>query len=61
MDPMARSTAYQKMVSLCSNIRNEVRTDIKINNQNILPRYPTFPPPSLECDFLCHSAIKLEG
>ncbi|KAJ8544055.1 hypothetical protein K7X08_025673 [Anisodus acutangulus] len=43
MDPMARSTAYQKMVSLCLNFRNEVRTDIEINNQNILPSFLDLP------------------
>ncbi|XP_055829046.1 uncharacterized protein LOC129897964 isoform X1 [Solanum dulcamara] len=43
MDPMARSTAYHKMVSLCSNIRNEVCTDMEINNQNILPSFLDLP------------------
>ncbi|KAK4367008.1 hypothetical protein RND71_014888 [Anisodus tanguticus] len=43
MDPMARSTAYQKMVSLCLNIRNEVHTDMEINNQNILPSFLDLP------------------
>ncbi|KAM3360547.1 putative protein isoform X1 [Capsicum galapagoense] len=43
MDPMACYTAYQKMVSLCSNIRNEVRSDIEINNQNILPSFLDLP------------------
>ncbi|KAK4356224.1 hypothetical protein RND71_025195 [Anisodus tanguticus] len=43
MDPMARSTAYQKMVSLCLNFRNEVRTDIEINNQYILPSFLDLP------------------
>ena len=39
MDSMTMSTAYQKMKSLCNNIRNEVLTDIEIHNQHILPRY----------------------
>ncbi|CAN4114847.1 unnamed protein product [Withania somnifera] len=43
MDPMAHSAAYQKMISLCSNIRNEVRTDIGIINQNILPSFLDLP------------------
>ncbi|KAJ4845923.1 hypothetical protein Tsubulata_008403 [Turnera subulata] len=37
MDSMAMSTAYQKMTSLCMNIKNEVQTDIEIHNQDILP------------------------
>ncbi|XP_009601182.1 uncharacterized protein [Nicotiana tomentosiformis] len=43
MDPVARSTAYQKMVLLCLNIRNEVRTDMEIHNQNILPSFLDLP------------------
>lgn len=39
MDAVTVSTAYQKMKSLCMNIRNEIFTDIEIHNQNILPRY----------------------
>lgn len=38
-DPLTITTAYQKMKSLCLNIRNEIRTDIEIHNQHILPRY----------------------
>lgn len=39
MDNVTMSTAYQKMISLCMNIRNEIFTDIEIHNQHILPRY----------------------
>lgn len=39
MDSVTMSTAYQKMISLCMNIRNEIFTDIEIHNQDILPRY----------------------
>lgn len=38
VDPLAFSTAYQKMKALCLNIRNEIFTDIEIQNQHILPR-----------------------
>lgn len=31
--------SYQKLKSLVSSIRNEIITDISIQNQNILPRY----------------------
>ncbi|BBM98900.1 hypothetical protein MPTK1_1g17040 [Marchantia polymorpha subsp. ruderalis] len=37
MDPMTLSAAYQKMKTLCVNISNEVRTDIDIHNQHVLP------------------------
>ncbi|XP_075084344.1 uncharacterized protein LOC142167880 isoform X2 [Nicotiana tabacum] len=43
MGPVARSTAYQKMVLLYLNIRNEVRTDMEIHNQNILPTFLDLP------------------
>ncbi|KAJ8551142.1 hypothetical protein K7X08_000512 [Anisodus acutangulus] len=39
MDAVSVSTAYQKMKSLCMNIRNEIFTDIEIHNQNILPSF----------------------
>lgn len=42
MDAVTVSTAYQRMKSLCTNIRNEIFTDIEIHNQNILPRYTLF-------------------
>ncbi|KAK3025513.1 hypothetical protein RJ639_042048 [Escallonia herrerae] len=37
MDSIAVSTAYLKMKSLCVNLSNEIQSDIKIHNQNILP------------------------
>ncbi|KAG6543633.1 hypothetical protein Mapa_014996 [Marchantia paleacea] len=37
MDPMTLASAYQKMKTLCVNISNEVRTDIDIHNQHVLP------------------------
>lgn len=39
MDDITLSTAYQKIKSLCLNIRNEIFTDIEIHNQHVLPRY----------------------
>lgn len=39
MDMVTFTTAYQKMKSLCHNIRNEIFTDIEIHNHHILPRY----------------------
>jgi hypothetical protein len=38
MDPLSMSGAYQKMRSLCLNVRSEVRADIKIHNTHVLPR-----------------------
>ncbi|KAJ9567728.1 hypothetical protein OSB04_003694 [Centaurea solstitialis] len=43
MDVVAVSTAYQKMKSLCVNIRNEIFTDIEIHNCNILPSFIDLP------------------
>nr|KAJ0186748.1 hypothetical protein LSAT_V11C900486900 [Lactuca sativa] len=43
MDPVAVSTAYQKMKSLCLNIRNEIFTDIEIHNSNVLPSFIDLP------------------
>ncbi|TMW99778.1 hypothetical protein EJD97_001966 [Solanum chilense] len=43
MDAVTVSTAYQKMKSLCMNIRNEIFTDIEIHNQNILPSFIDLP------------------
>ena len=37
-DPMTISAAYLKMKTLCINISCEIQADIKIHNQNILPR-----------------------
>nr|GEY35268.1 uncharacterized protein [Tanacetum cinerariifolium] len=43
MDPVAVSTAYRKMKSLCLNIRNEIFTDIEIHNCDILPSFIDLP------------------
>ncbi|TXG52695.1 hypothetical protein EZV62_021864 [Acer yangbiense] len=43
MDTVAMSTAYQKMTSLCMNIKNEIFTDIEIHNQHILPSFLDLP------------------
>ncbi|KNA08755.1 hypothetical protein SOVF_159690 [Spinacia oleracea] len=43
MDNVASTSAYQKMKSLCLIVKNEVRTDIEINNQNILPSFLDLP------------------
>ncbi|XP_057442468.1 uncharacterized protein LOC130734157 [Lotus japonicus] len=43
MDSMTMSTAYQKMKTLCLNLRNEIHTDIQIHNQNILPSFVDLP------------------
>ncbi|KAF8411383.1 hypothetical protein HHK36_003932 [Tetracentron sinense] len=43
MDAMTISTSYQKMKSLCLNIRNEVFTDIEIHNQHVLPSFVDLP------------------
>lgn len=42
MDVVTLSTAYQKMKTLCFNIRNEIFTDIEIHNQHVLPRLVHF-------------------
>lgn len=43
MDTLTMSTAYQKMKSLCVNIRNEIWTDIEIHNQHVLPSFIDLP------------------
>ncbi|GFP83698.1 hypothetical protein PHJA_000513300 [Phtheirospermum japonicum] len=43
LDPVALSTAYKKMKSLCLNIRNEILTDIEIHKQNLLPSFIDLP------------------
>lgn len=43
LDPVAMSTAYQKMTSLCVNFKNEIFTDIEIHNQHILPSFIDLP------------------
>ncbi|KAL1817630.1 hypothetical protein ACET3Z_020204 [Daucus carota] len=42
-DVVSITTAYQKMKSLCMNIRNEIFTDIEIHNQHILPSFIDLP------------------
>ncbi|MCL7038782.1 hypothetical protein MKW94_003593, partial [Papaver nudicaule] len=37
MDVVTLSSAYQKIISLCLNIRKEICTDIQIHNQHLLP------------------------
>ncbi|XP_059637232.1 uncharacterized protein LOC132279312 [Cornus florida] len=43
MDAVTVSTAYKKMKSLCLKIRNEIFTDIEINNQHTLPSFIDLP------------------
>ncbi|KAL1568093.1 hypothetical protein AAHA92_03497 [Salvia divinorum] len=43
MDPLALSTAYRKMKSLCWNVRNEILTDIQIHKQDLLPSFVDLP------------------
>ncbi|EEF48602.1 conserved hypothetical protein [Ricinus communis] len=43
MDSVAISTAYQKMTSLCLNLKNEICTDIEIHNRHILPSFIDLP------------------
>ncbi|KAK6154180.1 hypothetical protein DH2020_013819 [Rehmannia glutinosa] len=43
MDPVALSTAYKKMKSLCLNIQNEILTDIEIHKQDLLPSFLDLP------------------
>ncbi|CBI18702.3 unnamed protein product, partial [Vitis vinifera] len=43
MDSVTLCTAYQKMKSLCLNIRNEIFADIEIHNQHVLPSFIDLP------------------
>ncbi|CAA0812514.1 Unknown protein [Striga hermonthica] len=43
LDPVALSTAYKKMKTLCLNIRNEILTDIEIHKQDLLPSFMDLP------------------
>ncbi|KAL4569282.1 hypothetical protein LXL04_024918 [Taraxacum kok-saghyz] len=43
VDKIAYSTAYEKMKSLCLNFGNEIASDIKINNQHVLPSFVDLP------------------
>ncbi|KAL1569676.1 hypothetical protein AAHA92_01126 [Salvia divinorum] len=43
LDPVAVSTAYKKMKTLCLNIRNEILTDIEIHKHDLLPSFIDLP------------------
>ncbi|KAH6784477.1 pesticidal crystal cry8Ba protein [Perilla frutescens var. hirtella] len=43
LDPVAVSTAYKKMKTLCLNIRLEILTDIEIHKQDLLPSFIDLP------------------
>ncbi|XP_028098163.1 uncharacterized protein LOC114297880 isoform X2 [Camellia sinensis] len=43
MDSVTLCTSYQKMKSLCLNIKNEIFTDIEIQNQQVLPSFIELP------------------
>ena len=57
VDTVTMSTSYQKMKSVCHDIREEISSDIEIHNQHILPRYHfLFYNPNLRgIDFICIS------
>ncbi|KAJ0984715.1 hypothetical protein J5N97_003071 [Dioscorea zingiberensis] len=42
-DVVTLSAAYQKMKTLCFNMRNEILTDIEIHNQHLLPSFIDLP------------------
>lgn len=42
-DSMTLTSMYQKMKSLCLIVKNEIYTDIEINNQNVLPSFLDLP------------------
>ncbi|XP_044475499.1 uncharacterized protein LOC123203264 isoform X2 [Mangifera indica] len=42
-DTIAMATAYQKMTSVCVNIKNEIFTDIEIHHKHILPSFIDLP------------------
>ncbi|KAJ0239708.1 Pesticidal crystal cry8Ba protein [Hirschfeldia incana] len=42
-DPSAMSAAYQKMTMVCKNVKNEIFTDMEIQNQDILPSFLDLP------------------
>ncbi|KAH7293968.1 hypothetical protein KP509_28G050300 [Ceratopteris richardii] len=37
IDSLTTASAYQKMINLCNNLSDEIKTDIKIHNEHILP------------------------
>ncbi|XP_074308502.1 uncharacterized protein LOC141643306 isoform X1 [Silene latifolia] len=43
IDVVTSTTAYEKMKSSCLSVKNEIYTDIVINNQNVLPSFLDFP------------------
>uniref|UniRef100_A0A7N0UW01 Uncharacterized protein n=1 Tax=Kalanchoe fedtschenkoi TaxID=63787 RepID=A0A7N0UW01_KALFE len=43
IDSARTHAAYQKMETLCLNIRHEIFTDVEIQNQHILPRFVDLP------------------
>ncbi|KAH7655486.1 hypothetical protein IHE45_18G013900 [Dioscorea alata] len=43
MDDFTLSTAYQKMKTLCFNMKNEILTDIEIYDQHVLPSFIDLP------------------
>ncbi|KAA0038672.1 uncharacterized protein E5676_scaffold455G005750 [Cucumis melo var. makuwa] len=43
VDTVTMSTAYQKMKSVCLDIRKEISSDIEIHNQHILPSFVDLP------------------
>ncbi|KAI4389465.1 hypothetical protein MLD38_001690 [Melastoma candidum] len=43
MDTASINAAYQKMTSLCMNIKKEIYADIEIHNQHILPSFVDLP------------------
>uniref|UniRef100_A0A7C9EE15 Uncharacterized protein n=1 Tax=Opuntia streptacantha TaxID=393608 RepID=A0A7C9EE15_OPUST len=43
VDNATYTTAYQKMKSLCLILKNEIYTDIEINNHNVLPSFLDLP------------------
>ncbi|XP_010448543.1 PREDICTED: uncharacterized protein LOC104730991 isoform X2 [Camelina sativa] len=42
-DTSAMSSAYQKMTMVCKNVKNEIYTDIEIQNEDILPSFLDLP------------------
>ncbi|KAK9713111.1 hypothetical protein RND81_06G003500 [Saponaria officinalis] len=43
VDDVTSATAYQKMKSICLSVKDEIYTDIAINNQNVLPSFLDLP------------------
>eukprot|EP00250_Pteridium_aquilinum_P008976 c18351_g1_i1 orf=647-4504(+) len=51
MDPMTTTLAYSKLKALCVNMCNEVRMDIELHNQHILPS--SIDLPNITADVYC--------